>query len=181
MDRDIVRGILKKLRSRNTRGINEGLRLAWELWRRSLDEKFGVTHGDSATGGIAQLIDELLVLVRDPNWRVRYAAIRGLSNVSLSEEAMIRVLIITQRLLESLRDRDGRVRRASVHALDRIRDNFPDDFYIQTYLFLQDLYDTEADAKKRRSIEQALDALYTPYLEDLMIAMGFAPMDEVAS
>ncbi len=180
MDPDIVMKILKKLKSRNTRGINEGVKLSGSLWRRYIDEKFGIEKGDSATKHLARLVDELLALARDPDWRIKYAAIRGLSRISPSEEAATRIVPITQRLVESIRHDNGMVRRASVFALDCARDNFPDELYIQTYLVLQNLYDTEADFKKRRSLEQALDALYSPYLEDLLVSMGVKPMDEVA-
>ncbi|MEE8168758.1 MAG: hypothetical protein V3T58_07815 [Candidatus Hydrothermarchaeales archaeon] len=176
-----LRWILKKLKSRNTEGVNQGIELVHETWQGYIAEKWGQKESGSATRLLQRLLDELLILARDPDWRMRYAALRALRVITLSDAAVLKTGEIAHLLLESLRDNNGRVRYASVHTLNTLRMNFPGDFYVEYYLTLQELYDLEADAKKRRTLDQALDRLYSPYLEDLFYAMGYRPMKEIGS
>ncbi|MFQ5887813.1 MAG: HEAT repeat domain-containing protein [Candidatus Hydrothermarchaeales archaeon] len=181
MDSNIVLEILKKLKSQKTQGINEGLNLLKELKDCAIEEKFGRRQGNTARRNLAKIIDEFLILMKDQNWHIRYAAVRGLERIAFSDEAEARVFEITDNLLESLYDSDGKVRRATVYALDSIRIYFPDDFYVEIFLLLQDFYDGETDPKKRRSIDQALSILYCPHLEFLLLSRGFEPVAGVAS
>lgn len=169
MSRDMMKEILEKLKTRDKRGVNDGLALIQTLRHRYLDEKFGRMKGNTATKQIAQLIDELMILAKDPNGHIRYAAIRGLGAVAFSDQVAPRIFEIARCLLESLFDEDGRVRRASVHALDHARIYFPADF------------DTETASEKKSSIDQALNAIYCLHLEFLLESRGFAPTRGVAS
>jgi len=182
MDGDVVTEILKKLKSGNTATINTGLKLLDGLNHRSIKEQFGKREGNAARRGLFKLIDKLLILMKDADWRTRYAAVRGVRIIGFNSDLGGRVEEIVERLLERLlRDSDGRVRNAAVHALNWIRTLFSEDLYVELYLLLQNLYDEETDKKKRRSIDQALNALWCPYLESLLLSKGFVPVGGVAS
>lgn len=182
MGKDIVSEILKKLKSRDTQKINEGLRLLENLGRQATEERFGEIKGRSARKNTAKMVDELLKLMNDPDWHIRYAGVRGMRVIGFNHVLQPRIEEITEQVLDRLlKDEDGRVRSAAAHALGWIRMHLPEAMYAELYIELQELYDVETDRKKKRSIDQALDALWSPYLESLLFEMGFVPVTGVAS
>lgn len=182
MGDDTVAEIMKKLKSRDAESINAGLKLLESLNRQSIEEQFKKREGGAARRSILKLIDELLALMKDANWQTRYAAVRGVKTIGFNSDLGERVDEIAGHLLERLlKDSDGRVRNAAVHALNWLRIQFSEDMYIKMYLLLQKLYDEETNKKKKRSIDQALNALWCPYLESLLLSKGFVPVGGVAS
>jgi len=172
--------ILTKLASKEREEINEGLKEIGDLWRQHIDEKWGRMEGRKATESLEELLDELIKLSGSPDWLTRYAAMRGIRWAGYTDAGAERILELTRLCFNALKDDDGRVRRMTVHTLEVIRGDFPDDLYVEVFLTLQDMYDLEENPKKRDSIDQALCMLYCPHLESLMLARGYTPVEKVA-
>jgi HEAT repeat protein len=176
-----VKEILALLKRGDTRSINKAIDFIGRLKAEYYDEKWRRRDGSSSTEALGVLIDRLVSLTEDTRWYLRYASLRALKKAATScDPGMARMDSVLSAVLRCLRDEHGRVRWAAVLVLDRLRMDFPDDLYVDLYLYLQDLYDFEEDDKKRKTLDQALDALYCLHLEMLLYAMGFRPMREIA-
>lgn len=181
MEREKAEGILRKLKTGETKKINEGVKEIEGLWERHIDEKWERIKGTRATDTLRFLRDELIKMCNHDDWKMRYAGLRGLRRLAISDVFDERIEDMIKLFLESIMDDDGRVRRATVHTFGWMRPmgkGFTADMYAELYLKLQNMYHSVEDEKKKKSIDQVLGKLWCPLLDTIMAARGYVPEED---
>ena len=175
MRRDYLEAIIRDLRSKDTSRINDGIRKIASLSNLEGYERIEKGRRESAAPSINSLMKRLLGLCSDDDWQTRRAAIRGLGELAFLGLNMEDICMIILKLRGCLLDDDGRVRWAAVQALDRFRMFLPDEFYLDAYRRLREMYEQQ-EGKIRRSIGQALERMDNPHLRLLLKAEEFRGM-----
>ena len=165
--------IIENLKSKNTKDINEGIKKIYTLWEHYVDEKWNRREGNKATRALEILLDKLLVLCDDKDWHIRYAALRGLKEMAISDVCEKQTDKTSFMLLKRMGDDNGNVRWTAVKLLSLLKINYPDDLYVEVYLTLQEMDEKEENSKKKKSINQILDAMLCSRLDRLMEERGY--------
>ncbi|ODS35817.1 MAG: hypothetical protein A7316_03300 [Candidatus Altiarchaeales archaeon WOR_SM1_86-2] len=168
-----VAEIIENLKSKNTKNINEGIKKIYALWEHYVDEKWNRREGNKATRALETLFGKLLILCGDKDWHIRYAALRGLKEMVISEVCRKQTDKTSSMLLKRIGDDNGNVRWTAVKLLSLLKIDYPDDLYVEVYLTLQEMEDKEENSKKKKSINQILDAMLCRRLDRLMEERGY--------
>ncbi len=125
-----------------------------------------------AARSVNVLSKRLMWLCGDDDWMTRYAAIRGLGELSYLEFDGGDIDGIILVLLDGISDEDGRVRWAAVRTLERFLALLPDELYAGTYRRLREIHELQ-NGGVRRSIGQALDRMDGPRLRRVLKAREY--------
>lgn len=169
--------ILQKLQAEDNQIRKEGVALVSKVWWKHADEKNNRIEGREFTNALTEIIEKLLPYVESEKWYAREGAIRGLKEAAFSIDAKIaeRVFI---KCFERLWDSDGRVRNATVFALNGLRTSVSPDLYAETYLKLQDAFKVEKNKKVKDAIDRTLEKFSCPFLEAIMASKGYGPVEK---
>ena len=164
MGRGLVGTIIRGLKSRDKDEAGRAIRMIGELVDGEGDERL-----------LKKLMKGLLRLCMSGDWETRRAGMLGLRELAYSKAVMKHVKMVMPTILRGLTDEDGRVRWASVQALDRYRTSlyFPKELYLKVFFELKNMY-LKSSGNVKRSIGQALDRMDCPYLRMLLRAKRLA-------
>ena len=183
MDKDLALTILDDLKSGERDRTKEARKLFYKLLHAHFDEIHGKKHGNEATGTMAFVRDECMILCDSTDAKLRFAGLKGLNGIAFSGVFDEKIPELQDIFMNALKDDNGHIRMIAANAIGYIRlpviggkkGRFTESMFVDLYLTLQGMFDLEKDRMKRRSIEQALANLCCPYLERLMLERGYSP------
>ncbi|MBU2099784.1 hypothetical protein KKG83_02470 [Candidatus Micrarchaeota archaeon] len=167
-NKKIAEEVLDFLMSGETQKINEAVKTLNKMLHQHYDEKWSRISGQKATKTLEFLRDEFLKMGFSQKPETRYAGLRGLSTMQISDIFEEKINEMLELFLKTIVDESGKVRCASANAFGSIRPlhgKFTESMYAELYMVLIGLFDGETDKKKKKSIENALNKLYCPHLE----------------
>lgn len=171
MDKKIVEQILVALKSGRTPQARVAVKTLDKMLFMHYAESAGRKMGSETTQTLRCLRDEFLKLCEDDNSENCYAGLRGLRAIQISDIFEEKLDEMIDLFLGTIISENGRVRFATANIFDGIRPNrgkFTEKMHADLFIALQVMCDDESDPKKKKSLEQALDNIWSPRLEEYL-------------
>lgn len=175
--------ILDALKSGEANRTAEAMKTLDKLLFTHYDESNKRKQGNEATQTLEYLRDKFLELCDSEKNEPRYTGLRGLNAIAISRVFDEKIPEMLGIFLRTILDDNGNIRFITANAIGYMRPSeivekkgrFTEPMYVDLYLTLQGMHDAQKDRKKKKSILQALEKLYCPYLENLMKERGYTP------
>lgn len=174
---EIIRNIASGDRPRMNQAVKQTMRLAdgarKEKWAK---EKTG------AKDDLRVVRDSFIEMCKSSEPELRWAGLRGLCAMQITDEFDEKMGEMAGLFVKLIADDDGKVRLVCANALaclippewrkSRRNPNYSEDDYVKLFLTLQAMHHKEKSPKKT-SFNNALNKMWCPYLENLLLERGF--------
>lgn len=161
--------ILIALKTGRIPRAKEAVKTLHKMLNVHYNENAGRKKGSETTDTLRFLRDEFLKMCEDSNHEICYAGLRGLRAIQISDIFEEKLDEMIDLFLGTIISENGRVRFATANIFDGVRPKgkkFTEKMYAYLFTAMQVMYEDETDPKKKKSIEQALDNLWSPRLEE---------------
>lgn len=176
----LIKELTVKLKTGQPGPINDALKQIERIRNDYVEEKWKRKPNAGSFEKLQAIRKEAWRMCQSEDWRERYGGIRALKSLWPSEVFEHNPTELIRLLFRLLQDDEARVRYSASNVFNNLRPfgrSFTERHFVQVYENLIELYD-RSKGRKKESISRALDQFWCPYLEAVLIAQGFEPVQE---